>query len=78
MPPHRSKSRARLPELLVDQRTADDFPDEQLQTHLLREACEQADIEALIRVQDGYDYSYVYISTFMADHIVWHSRQRPG
>jgi S-formylglutathione hydrolase len=64
---------ARLPELLVDQGSADNFLAEQLRTHLLEEACAAAGIPATIRMQDGYDHSYCFISTFMADHIAWHA-----
>lgn len=64
---------ARLPELLVDQGTADEFLDDQLKTHLLAEACETAGIDATIRMQDGYDHSYYFISTFMGEHIAWHA-----
>lgn len=64
---------ARLPELLVDQGTADDFLDSQLKTHLLHDACREAGIDAAIRMQEGYDHSYYFISSFMADHIAWHA-----
>ena len=64
---------ARLPDLLVDQGTADNFLDEQLKPQLLAEACERAGIDATIRMQPGYDHSYHFISTFMADHISWHA-----
>ena len=64
---------ARLPDLLVDQGTADNFLDEQLKPQLLAEACERAGIDATIRMQPGYDHSYYFISTFMADHIAWHA-----
>ena len=66
---------ARLPELLVDQGTADNFLDEQLRTHLLAEACAGAGIDATIRMQDGYDHSYYFISTFMAGHVSWHAQR---
>lgn len=66
---------ARLPHLLVDQGTADNFLDEQLQTHRLIAACKDAEIAAEIRMQEGYDHSYFFISTFMAEHIGWHSEQ---
>ncbi len=64
---------ARLPDLLIDQGTADNFLDEQLKPHLLKEACDRAGIAATIRMQPGYDHSYYFISTFMADHIAWHA-----
>ena len=61
--------------LLVDQGTADDFLVEQLQTHRLAAACENAGIDAEIRLQEGYDHSYYFISTFMADHVAWHAQR---
>ena len=64
---------ARLPDLLVDQGRGDNFLEEQLKTHLLEEAVRKADMPATIRLQDGYDHSYFFISTFMAEHIAWHA-----
>jgi S-formylglutathione hydrolase len=66
---------ARLPELLVDQGTADNFLDSQLKTHLLDEACRNVDMPAQIRMQEGYDHSYFFITTFMAEHIAWHAER---
>jgi len=28
-----------------------------------------------LRMQEGYDHSYYFISSFMADHIVWHAKR---
>ncbi len=64
---------ARLPDLLVDQGDADNFLAEQLKTHLLEEACAKAGQKATIRMQPGYDHSYYFISTFMAEHLAWHA-----
>jgi S-formylglutathione hydrolase len=64
-----------VPDLLVDQGDADNFLDEQLKTHLLREACERAGQKAEIRMQPGYDHSYYFISTFMAGHVAWHAER---
>ena len=64
---------ARLPDLLVDQGTADAFLAEQLKTHLLEEAVARAGMPATIRMQQGYDHSYYFISTFMAEHVGWHA-----
>lgn len=64
---------ARLPDLLVDQGEGDNFLAEQLKTHLLVEACEKAGQPATIRMQPGYDHSYYFISTFMAEHLAWHA-----
>ena len=66
---------ARLPDLLVDQGTADNFLEEQLKTHLLQQAVGAAGMPAQIRMQEGYDHSYYFISTFMADHVAWHAER---
>ena len=63
---------ARLSDLLIDQGDADQFLADQLKPHLLREACERAGMTIELRMQPGYDHSYYFISTFMADHIAWH------
>jgi len=64
---------ARLPELLVDQGEADGFLTDQLKPELLAAACERAGIPLTLRMQPGYDHSYLFISTFMADHVAWHA-----
>ncbi len=64
---------ARLTHLLVDQGDADNFFESQLKTGLLRDACDRARIDATIRMQPGYDHSYYFISTFMAEHLRWHA-----
>jgi S-formylglutathione hydrolase len=66
---------ARIPELLVDQGTADSFLHDGLRPWLLEDACKQAGIPLTLRMQDGYDHSYFFISSFMADHIAWHAER---
>ncbi len=66
---------ARLPELLVDQGMADNFLVEQLHTHRLAEACEAAGISADIRLHEGYDHSYLFVSSFMAEHVTWQAER---
>jgi S-formylglutathione hydrolase len=66
---------ARLPNLLVDQGLADNFLIEQLKTHLLAEAADRAGMPVTIRLQPGYDHSYFFISSFMAEHIGWHAER---
>jgi S-formylglutathione hydrolase len=66
---------ARVAELLVDQGDADQFLSEQLKPELLRQACEAAGIPLNLRMQPGYDHSYHFISTFMADHVAWHAER---
>ncbi|MEA3068357.1 MAG: S-formylglutathione hydrolase, partial [Sphingomonadales bacterium] len=66
---------ARVPELLVDVGDADSFLDTELKPELLERACVQADIALTLRRQPGYDHSYYFISTFMADHLRWHAER---
>ncbi|KXF78923.1 S-formylglutathione hydrolase [Paramesorhizobium deserti] len=65
----------RVPELLVDQGTADGFLDEGLRPWLLEEACQKAGIQLTLNMRKGYDHSYFFISTFMADHLRWHAER---
>ncbi len=60
--------------ILVDQGTDDSFLEEQLQTHLLEQACEAAEFPATIRHQPGYDHSYFFIASFIGSHIAFHSQ----
>lgn len=69
------ESGARLPELLVDQGTADPFLEQQLRPDLLEAACRAAGIPLTLRMQQGYDHSYFFISTFLADHVRWHAER---
>ena len=69
---------ARLPALLVDQGEDDTFLHEQLKTGLLVLACRKAGIPATIRMQPGYDHSYYFISSFMAEHVAWHAERLNG
>jgi S-formylglutathione hydrolase len=66
---------ARLPELLVDVGDADPFIEKELRPELLERACAAAGIPLTLRVQPGYDHSYYFISTFMAEHLRWHAER---
>jgi S-formylglutathione hydrolase len=61
-------------EVLIDQGAADDFLAEQLKPHLLQEACAAAGIPLTLRYQAGYDHSYYFMASFMAEHIAHHAR----
>ena len=66
---------ARVKELLVDVGTADQFLEQELRPELLEQACASAGIPLTLRRQPGYDHSYYFISTFMADHMRWHAER---
>jgi len=64
---------ARLSALLVDQGAADQFLAEQLQPERLEGVCRAAGIPLMLNLRPGYDHSYYFIETFMADHLRWHA-----
>jgi S-formylglutathione hydrolase len=66
---------ARVPEILVDQGEADSFLGRELKPELLADACAAAGIPLTLRMQQGYDHSYYFISTFMEDHLRWHAER---
>ncbi len=66
---------ARIDNMLIDQGTADEWLEGQLKTHLLGEALRKAGMTATIRMQEGYDHSYFFVSTFIADHVQWHAER---
>lgn len=63
--------------LLVDQGLADNFltgDENQLRPDALTAACDSnPKVELTLRLQEGYDHSYFFISSFVADHIHWHA-----
>ena len=61
--------------ILVDQGTADEFLTTQLRPELFEEACRAAGVPLTLRQQEGYDHSYYFIATFIADHIAHHAHQ---
>jgi len=64
----------RLPELLVDQGLADNFLVSQLKPELLEAACAAAGVPLMLRRQEGYDHSYYFIASFIADHVRYHAQ----
>jgi len=63
----------RLP-LLVDQGEADEFLAKQLRPELLQQACDAAGHPLTLRRHAGYDHSYYFIASFMADHFAHHAK----
>ncbi|MEM7740853.1 MAG: S-formylglutathione hydrolase [Pseudomonadota bacterium] len=60
--------------ILIDQGRDDQFLEEQLRPALFEEACISAGQDVTIRMQPGYDHSYYFIASFMADHLTHHHR----
>ncbi|MEL7311155.1 MAG: S-formylglutathione hydrolase [Pseudomonadota bacterium] len=60
--------------LLVDQGTTDTFVENQLKPELLESACREFGQTLTLRRQAGYDHSYYFIASFMAEHLRWHHK----
>jgi S-formylglutathione hydrolase len=58
--------------ILIDQGTSDQFLERELHQHIFLEACQKNGQPLTLRMQDGYDHSYYFMSTFMEDHIKHH------
>ena len=59
--------------ILVDQGLDDEFLEEQLKPDQLDQACKEVGFPLELRYHEGYDHSYYFISTFMADHLTHHA-----
>lgn len=64
--------------ILIDQGSADSFLDTQLQPDLFAAAGAQVGQSLQLRMQPGYDHSYYFIATFIADHIQFHADALQG
>lgn len=61
--------------ILIDQGSADSFLEAQLKPELFQQACAEAGQPLELRMQAGYDHSYYFIASFMADHIQHHAER---
>ncbi|PKF51792.1 S-formylglutathione hydrolase [Enterovibrio nigricans] len=59
--------------MLIDQGDADQFLHEQLKPENLVSAAEDAGYALELRMQEGYDHSYYFISSFIDDHLRFHA-----
>ena len=60
--------------ILVDQGSHDGFLVDQLKPELLLSAATQASYPITLRMQAGYDHSYFFVASFIADHIAFHAQ----
>ncbi|WP_029921362.1 S-formylglutathione hydrolase [Nevskia soli] len=60
--------------ILVDQGLSDQFLAEQLQPQALEAAASASGQALTLRRHEGYDHSYWFIQTFMADHLAHHAK----
>lgn len=60
--------------ILIDQGMGDRFLTEQLKPEIFEQACAKVGQPLILRRQAGYDHSYYFIATFIADHISHHAQ----
>ena len=60
--------------ILIDQGTDDEFLKDQLKTELIEQVISGKDLPVKLRYQKGYDHSYFFISSFIGEHIKFHSK----
>lgn len=66
-------AREKLP-LLIDQGTQDEWLTDQLKPGALEQACIASHYPLELRMQEGYDHGYYFVSTFIEDHLRHHAR----
>ena len=71
-------ARGRYDDILIDQGDADPFLVEQLKPELLVAAGEAAGQTITLRMQPGYDHSYFFMASFIADHVAFHAERLKG
>ena len=67
------RSGYRCPPILADQGTVDEFLPNLL-PEALRKACDEAGQPLTLNMREGYDHSYWFIQSFLADHFEHHAR----
>jgi S-formylglutathione hydrolase len=60
--------------ILIDQGLDDRFLAEQLRPEIFEAACARATQPLTLRRHTGYDHSYYFVASFMADHLRHHAR----
>ena len=69
---------SRFGKILVDQGTADIYLEEQLKPELLQAACQESGLPLELRLHEGYDHGYYFISTFIEHHLRHHAERLGG
>jgi S-formylglutathione hydrolase len=65
-------------DILIDQGDADSFLADQLKPELLTEAAAAVGQKLTLRMQPGYDHSYFFMASFIADHVAFHAERLKG
>lgn len=68
-------AKGRFDDILVDQGDADSFLTDQLKPEILVAAAKAAGQKLTLRMQPGYDHSYFFMASFIADHVAFHAQR---
>ena len=68
-------AKGRFDDILVDQGLSDNFLADQLKPELLEAAAQAVGQKLTLRRQPGYDHSYFFMASFIADHLAWHAER---
>jgi S-formylglutathione hydrolase len=69
------KAGKKMPDILIDQGLADEFYDGgQLLSENFQQACTESSQALRLRMQEDYDHSYHFISTFIGEHVAYHAQ----
>ena len=71
----RSADVTKFDRILVDQGADDPYLAEQLKPGLLEAACKESGLPLQLRIHDGYDHGYYFISTFIEEHLRFHAER---
>ncbi len=69
------RGEGRFDDILIDQGDADSFLKDQLKPELLIEAAKSVGQKISLRMQPGYDHSYFFMASFIADHVAFHAKR---
>jgi S-formylglutathione hydrolase len=67
------KMRPSRAHILIDQGAADQFLERELQPQRFVEVAKASGQQVTLRMQAGYDHSYYFVSTFIEEHLKWHT-----
>lgn len=62
-------------DILIDQGSDDNFLEEQLKPHLLKDAADSCGQRITLNMREGYDHSYFFIAAFIEDHVRFHAKR---
>ena len=65
-------------QILIDQGSDDPWLAGQLHPDKLETAARAAGLDLTLRRQAGYDHGYLFVSTFIAEHLRWHAERLFG